>query len=155
MFNIVLVEPQIPPNTGNVGRLCVATNCRLHLVEPLGFDITEKAVRRAGLDYWKHIDLVTHKNYEEFRDSLPSDVEYWYFSKFATKSIYTAHFKPGDYLIFGRETTGLSEEIHKSLSPEQLLRIPMPNSETVRSLNLAGCVHIALYEGLRQNSVTY
>ncbi len=149
MFNVVLIEPQIPPNTGNIGRLCIATKSRFHLVKPLGFDISEKAVRRAGLDYWKHVDLTVHESYVEFRQSLPEDARLWFFTKFAKKSLYEAKFSSGDYLVFGKETTGLPEEVHKT-EEENLLRIPMPGSEIVRSLNLAGTVHIALYEGLRQ-----
>ncbi len=149
-FNIVLVEPEIPPNTGNIGRLCIATRSKFHLVEPLGFDITEKAVRRAGLDYWKHIDLTTHKNYADFRASVPAGANLWFFSKFATRTVFEAKFKDGDYLIFGKETKGLSPEIHESEPKDQFLRVPMPGDDIVRSLNLAGTVHIALYEGLRQ-----
>ncbi len=149
-FQIVLVEPQIPPNTGNIGRLCIATKSRFHLIKPLGFDISEKAVRRAGLDYWKHVDLVLHESYAEFRASLPADARLWFFSKFAQRSLYEAEFKPGDYLVFGKETTGLSEEIHKAAAPGQLLRVPMPGADIVRSLNLAGTVHVAIYEALRQ-----
>lgn len=149
-FNIVLVEPQIPPNTGNIGRLCIATKSKFHLVEPLGFDISEKAVRRAGLDYWKHIDLTIHKSFADFRASLPADARLWFFTKFAERSIYSAQFAPGDYLIFGKETTGLPKEVHEKEPKERLLRVPMPGSDIVRSLNLAGTVHIALYEALRQ-----
>lgn len=149
MFNVVLIEPQIPPNTGNIGRLCIATKSRFHLVKPLGFDISEKAVRRAGLDYWKHVDLTVHEGYREFRESLPRDARLWFFTKFAKKSLYEAKLQSGDYLVFGKETTGLPEEVHKG-EEDKLLRIPMPGSEIVRSLNLAGTVHIALYEGLRQ-----
>lgn len=149
-FNIVLVEPEIPPNTGNIGRLCIATKSRFHLVEPLGFDITEKAVRRAGLDYWKHIDLTTHKNYAEFRSSVPASANLWFFSKFATRTLYEAKFQDGDYLIFGKETKGLAPEIHEGEDKSRFLRVPMPGDDIVRSLNLAGTVHIALYEGLRQ-----
>jgi tRNA (cytidine/uridine-2'-O-)-methyltransferase len=148
-FKIVLVEPQIPPNTGNIGRLCIATKSELHLVEPLGFDISEKAVRRAGLDYWKHITLVTHKSYEAFRESLPKEARLWFFSKFAKQTLYDVKFQPGDYLVFGKETTGLAEHIHKA-EAERLLKVPMPGDDIVRSLNLAGTVHIALYEALRQ-----
>ena len=149
-FQIVLVEPQIPPNTGNIGRLCIATKSRLHLVEPLGFDITEKAVRRAGLDYWKHIDLTTHRSYADFRAILPKEARLWFFTKFAKKSLYEAKFQPDDFLIFGKETTGLSQEVHAAETEGNLLRVPMPGQEIVRSLNLAGTVHIALYEALRQ-----
>jgi tRNA (cytidine/uridine-2'-O-)-methyltransferase len=148
LFHIVLVEPQIPPNTGNIGRLCIATKSRFHLVKPLGFDITEKAVRRAGLDYWKHVDLITHENYQEFRASLPAEARLFFFTKFATQTLYEMKFQPGDYLVFGKETTGLSPEIHAA--EKNLVRVPMPGSDLVRSLNLAGTVHIALYEALRQ-----
>jgi tRNA (cytidine/uridine-2'-O-)-methyltransferase len=148
-FKIVLVEPQIPPNTGNIGRLCIATKSELHLVEPLGFDIGEKAVRRAGLDYWKHISLHTHKSYGAFRESLPANARLWFFSKFAKQTLYEAKFRPGDYLVFGKETTGLAPEIHEA-EKERLLKVPMPGDDIVRSLNLAGTVHIALYEALRQ-----
>ncbi len=149
-MKIVLVEPQIPPNTGNIGRLCIATKSELHLVEPLGFDISEKAVRRAGLDYWKHIQLIRHASYATFRASLPADARLWFFTKFAERSLYTAEFQPGDYLIFGKETTGLPIEVHEGEPKDRLLRVPMPGSDIVRSLNLAGTVHIALYEALRQ-----
>ncbi len=148
-FRIVLVEPQIPPNTGNIGRLCIATRSELHLVEPLGFDISEKAVRRAGLDYWKHINLTTHKSYGDFRTSLPADARLWFFSKFATRTLYEVEFQAGDYLVFGKETTGLPEEVHRD-EKERLLKVPMPGDDIVRSLNLAGTVHVALYEALRQ-----
>ncbi|MGZ3686469.1 MAG: tRNA (cytidine(34)-2'-O)-methyltransferase [Bdellovibrionota bacterium] len=151
-FNVVLVEPQIPPNTGNIGRLCIATHSKFHLVEPLGFDITEKAVRRAGLDYWKHVDLTVHKSYAEFRASLPAEARLWFFTKFAKKTLYQAEFKDGDYLVFGKETKGLLPEIHEQEPPERMLRIPMPGDDIVRSLNLAGSVHIALYEALRQTT---
>jgi tRNA (cytidine/uridine-2'-O-)-methyltransferase len=149
-FRIVLVEPQIPPNTGNIGRLCIATKSELHLVEPLGFDISEKAVRRAGLDYWKHISLTTHKSYADFQRDKDPGAQTWFFTKFAEKSLYAARFRPGDYLIFGKETTGLPQEVHEGEPKESLLRVPMPGADIVRSLNLAGTVHIALYEALRQ-----
>lgn len=149
-MKIVLVEPQIPPNTGNIGRLCIATKSELHLVDPLGFDISEKAVRRAGLDYWKHIQLIRHASYSAFRSSVPKGARLWFFTKFAERSIYTADFQRGDYLIFGKETTGLPKEVHEGEPKDRLLRVPMPGSDIVRSLNLAGTVHIALYEALRQ-----
>jgi tRNA (cytidine/uridine-2'-O-)-methyltransferase len=149
-FKIVLVEPQIPPNTGNIGRLCIATQSELHLVEPLGFDITEKAVRRAGLDYWKHIQLHRHPSYNAFRKAQAPSARLWFFTKFAERSIYEAEFQPGDTLIFGKETTGLPKEVHEGEPKERLLRVPMPGSDIVRSLNLAGTVHVALYEALRQ-----
>lgn len=148
-FHIVLVEPQIPQNTGNIGRLCVATNSCLHLVEPLGFDISEKAVRRSGLDYWKHVDLIVHASYEKFRESLPVGARLWFFTKFAEKSYFGADFRDGDYLVFGKETTGLPESVHKNEDRSRLLRIPM-YSDKIRSLNLANSASIALYEAIRQ-----
>lgn len=151
-LKIVLVEPQIPPNTGNIGRLCIATRTELHLVEPLGFDISEKAVRRAGLDYWKHIQLHRHASYAAFKQSLPKGTRLWFFTKFAEKSLYEADFRENDYLVFGRETTGLSPEIQNSEDKDFFLRIPMPGNDIVRSLNLAGCAHIAIYEALRQTN---
>ncbi len=149
-FKIVLVEPQIPPNTGNIGRLCIATRSELHLVEPLGFDITEKAVRRAGLDYWKHINLTVHPSFAAFRASLPPEARLFFFTKFAEKSLYEAKFQDGDYLVFGKETTGLPKEVHDHEPKDRLLRVPMPGQDIVRSLNLAGTAHIAIYEALRQ-----
>ncbi len=153
-LKIVLVEPQIPPNTGNIGRLCIATKSELHLIEPLGFDITEKAVRRAGLDYWKHVSLHRHENYPSFRASLPKDAKLWFFTKFATKNIYEAKFSENDYLVFGRETTGLPDLVKETEDPNFFLKVPMPGEDIVRSLNLAGTAHIALYEALRQTQFT-
>jgi tRNA (cytidine/uridine-2'-O-)-methyltransferase len=149
-LKVVLVEPQIPPNTGNIGRLCIATQSELHLVDPLGFDISEKAVRRAGLDYWKHIELKRHENYSAFRKSVPQNAKLWFFTKFATKTLYEAEFGPEDYLVFGRETTGLPEIVRETENQDCFLKIPMPGDAIVRSLNLAGSAHIALYEALRQ-----
>lgn len=153
MFQVVLVEPQIPPNTGNIGRLCIATRSRLHLVKPLGFDITEKAVRRAGLDYWKHVDLVIHESVGAFRASLPPEARLYFFTKLAGRSLYEARFRSGDYLVFGRETTGLPPEALEGAPEERRLRIPMPGADVVRSLNLAGSAHVALYEALRQTGL--
>lgn len=107
-------------------------------------------MRRAGLDYWKHIDLTMHASFAKFKESLPANARLWFFTKFATKTIYEAQFRDGDYLVFGKETTGLSKEIHESEAKESFLKVPMPGQEIVRSLNLAGTVHIAVYEGLRQ-----
>ncbi len=147
-MNIVLVGPLIPQNTGSVGRTCVATGASLHLVEPLGFDIDEKAVRRAGLDYWKDVDLHVHSGWSacEAALALPPD-RLWFFSARATRPYTTARFRPGDALIFGRETTGLGDERLAELGA-QALAVPVPGP--VRSLNLATSVGIVLYEALRQ-----
>lgn len=144
-FHVVLVEPLIPQNTGNVGRLCVATGARLHLVRPLGFDISDKAVRRAGLDYWKNVDLVVHDDTEALGRAVDLD-RAWLFSARATRSYSSATFQPGDVLVFGKETTGLGEL--GTVRPDRLLTVPFTGP--VRSLNLSTTVGIVVYEGLRQ-----
>ena len=147
MFNIVLVEPQIPPNTGNIGRLCVNLGAKLHLVKPLGFDIGEKALRRAGLDYWKSLDLVVWESLEEFLEANPVS-EKFHFATTKTNNLYwDAEFEEGDFLIFGSETKGLREELLKK-HPQNCITIPM--SEAGRSLNLSVSVGIVAYEALRQ-----
>lgn len=147
-LNIVLVEPEIPQNTGSVGRLCVATNSTLHLVEPLGFKITESAVKRAGLDYWEHLKLVTHTNVESFLDSIPKNAPRFFLSKKAGKTIYDCEFLPGSYLIFGKETAGLPDWVLNQNAVNGF-RIPMYDAR-VRSLNLATSVGICTYEAIRQ-----
>lgn len=147
-MNVVLLEPLIPQNTGSVGRTCVATGAALHLVEPLGFDITEKAVRRAGLDYWKDVDLAVHADWQACEAALALPPERrWYFSARATRPYTSARFRAGDALIFGRETTGLGSAVLGAVGP-QALAVPVPGP--VRSLNLATSVGIVLYEALRQ-----
>ena len=154
MFNIVLVEPLIPQNTGNIGRLCVATNSSLHLVEPLGFDISEKSVRRSGLDYWKFLSVKTHSSYESFRKSIPSTCGAWFISKFGKTSIYNKEisFCPGDYLIFGKETTGLPTRVFEAEKKMNILSIPM-FSENIRCLNLSNAVSIVTYEAIRRAEI--
>lgn len=146
-MQVVLVEPEIPPNTGNIARTCAATDSRLHLVHPLGFELSDKQLKRAGLDYWPHVDLREHASLEAClagRGTHPV----WYFSKKAARSIYDAEFSRGDYLVFGPETRGLPEDLlHKAGA--RALRIPM-RGDAVRSLNLGTSVGIALYEALRQ-----
>lgn len=146
-FNIVLVEPEIPNNTGSIGRTCVGTQCRLHLVGRLGFDISERAVRRAGLDYWENIDLMRHDTWANLYDQVSDKSRMFYFSKKASRSYFQAQFKPGDWLIFGRETTGLSESLLRDVEA-QTWRIPMYGP--IRSLNLSNSVSIVIYEGIRQ-----
>ena len=147
MFNIVLFNPQIPPNTGNIGRLCVNTDAKLHIIKPIGFDITDKAVKRAGLDYWKKLDLTIWENYEEFFKAV--DIKKCYFSTTKTDTPYfKANFKPDDYIIFGSETSGIPEEIMKQ-NWENTITIPM--GKNGRSLNLSVSVGIVLYEAIRQN----
>jgi tRNA (cytidine/uridine-2'-O-)-methyltransferase len=146
-LNIVLVEPEIHPNTGNIARLCAATNTRLHLVEPLGFRIDEKSIRRAGLDYWPYVDLRKHVNYSTFQQSI-EEKRCWYFTTKAKKSYTSVNYKFDDYLIFGSETSGLPKELLEA-NWSNCVTIPMLTSH-VRSLNLATSAAIALYEALRQ-----
>ncbi|MEX2608058.1 MAG: tRNA (uridine(34)/cytosine(34)/5-carboxymethylaminomethyluridine(34)-2'-O)-methyltransferase TrmL [Kiritimatiellia bacterium] len=149
-MQVVLVEPEIPPNTGNIARTCAATGTRLHLVHPLGFELSDKQLKRAGLDYWPHVDLHEHSSLQAcLADREKQQV--WYFSKKATRSIYDANFSAGDYLVFGPETRGLPEELLHEAGA-QALRIPM-RGEAVRSLNLGTSVGIALFEALRQQGL--
>lgn len=151
-FNVVLVEPEIPPNTGNVARLCAATNTRLHLVHPLGFKITDKELKRAGLDYWHLLDIKEYKNWNFFLNSNISllNSNYWFISTRGEKSIWDVEFSAGDFLVFGSETKGLSEDILNS-NKDFVVSVPM-NGRT-RSLNLSTCVGIVLYEAIRQVTV--
>ena len=150
-FQIVLVEPDIPPNTGNIARLCAATGSPLHLVEPLGFRLTNAAMKRAGLDYWSSVDVHRHKNFESFlATSQPSRT--WFFSTKGSRTYTDVMYQPGDALIFGSETRGLSEVL-LSANSDHVLTIPMLRNH-VRSLNLANSVSIVLFESLRQYQKT-
>lgn len=149
---IVLVEPEIPNNTGSVARTCVATGCALHLVHPLGFDIDEKACRRAGLDYWPRVDLTEHADLTTWERSLPARDEagvpgVWMFSARATRSIYDAPLRPGDFLVFGRESVGLPPDL-QARHADRLVTIPLRPGE--RSLNLSNAVSVAAYELVRK-----
>ncbi|CCQ90370.1 putative rRNA methylase [Nitrospina gracilis 3/211] len=147
-LNVVLLEPEIPSNTGSIGRLCLATQSTLHLVEPLGFEITDSRLKRAGLDYWQHLDVVRHADWNAFLQTLPPDAPCIFFSKKA-KKLYSEHrYQPGSYLIFGKETLGLPEELINA-HPETAVRVPQYD-DRVRSLNLSNVVSIAVYEALRQ-----
>ena len=148
MFTIVLLEPQIPPNTGSTGRLCGATNTRLHIVGKLGFELSDKTLKRAGLDYWGHIDWEYFPNLDQYCENL---VKNGTFHLLTTKSSYpytSRHFKNGDHLVFGSETAGINEAFLKK-HWDQTCTIPMGNPN-IRSLNLATCVGIVLYEAIRQ-----
>lgn len=148
LVDIVLVEPQIPQNTGSISRTCAATDTPLHLVGPLGFDLSEKAVRRAGLDYWPYVKLSRHGTWENYIESQkPRKV--WLFSKFGERLYTTADFNHDDALVFGSETKGLGQEFLNTFPTEQILRIPIV-TDYVRSLNLSNAVSIALYEARRQ-----
>ena len=146
-LNIVLVEPSIPPNTGNISRLCAATGTVLHLVEPLGFDLSEKQLRRAGLDYWESVELQTWPDFDTFFNRNPDGRKY-FFSTGGSKNYLEVEYRPGDYLIFGNEAVGLSDELLEQYA-EYGCNIPI-KLDAVRSLNLSNCAAIVLYEALRQ-----
>ena len=147
MLNIVLFEPEIPANTGNIGRTCVATGTRLHLIEPLGFRINEKSLKRAGMDYWKDLDVTTYIDYQDFLDKNPGAKIYMATTK--GKNVYTeVSYEPDCYIMFGKESAGIPEEILVE-NEEDCMRIPMNGD--IRSLNLGNSVAIVLYEALRQN----
>lgn len=148
-MRIVLVEPQIPPNTGNIARTCAATGSILHLVEPMGFKITDAKLKRAGLDYWDSVALKPHKNFDEFLEAA-GHPRLWLFTVAARRSYFEADFRPGDALVFGSETKGLSDELLARF-PDRLVGIPV-RPDHVRSLNLSTAVGIAVYEALRQIS---
>lgn len=145
-MNIVLHEPEIPANTGNIGRTCVATGSTLHLIEPLGFRLNEKEIKRAGMDYWEHLDVRRYDDYRDFCEKNP-DAKIW-FATTKAKHIYTdVQFGPNDYIMFGKESAGIPEEILVE-HEENCIRIPM--LPQIRSLNLSNSVSIVLYEALRQ-----
>ncbi len=147
MINIVLLEPEIPANTGNIGRTCVAAGARLHLIEPLGFSLSEKALKRAGMDYWKDLDVTTYMNYEEFLEKNPGARIYMATTK--AEKLYTeVSYEPDCFLMFGKESAGIPEELLVE-NRENCVRIPMMGE--IRSLNLGNSAAVVLYEALRQN----
>jgi tRNA (cytidine/uridine-2'-O-)-methyltransferase len=148
MFHIVLIEPEIPHNAGAAGRLALATDSTLHLVEPLGFSLEDKYVRRTGLDYWQDVKLKTWKSFDDLRAAAGPAARFWYLSTKAASSPWQAAFQPGDYLVFGRETKGLPENLIAAAG-DHALRIPMAPGGT-RSLNLSTAIAIVLYEAVRQ-----
>ena len=147
MFNIVLVEPEIPQNTGNIARTCAATGCALHLIKPLGFEISDKYLKRAGLDYWHLVHVHIYENLDELFAKYPNG-RFYYFTTKARKRHSDAEYKAGDFLVFGKETKGLDEELLLS-HPDECVRIPMIGE--ARSLNLSNAAAVAVYEALRQN----
>lgn len=147
MFNIVLVEPEIPQNTGNIARTCAATGCVLHLVKPLGFEISDKYLKRAGLDYWQFVDVKLWENLEELAAAYP-DGSFYYFTTKGRRRYDEVKLEKNCFLVFGKETKGLPEELLIK-HPDECLRIPMLGD--LRSLNLSNSVAIAVYEGLRQH----
>jgi tRNA (cytidine/uridine-2'-O-)-methyltransferase len=154
-LQVVLVHPQIPPNTGNVARLCAVTGARLHLVAPLGFRITDKDLRRAGLDYWDKVHAATWESFDELvaQERIREERMHFLTSHTAhARSVWEARFAPGDWLVFGEEARGLPEEI-LARNPKAHVRVPMIAEPSARSLNLATCAGIVLYEALRQCGV--
>lgn len=148
MLNVVLLEPEMPANTGNIGRTCCATGVKLHLIEPLGFKINDKMLKRAGLDYWEHLDYEIYDNYQDFLDKNPGAKVYMATTK--AKHRYTdVKYGPNDFIMFGKESAGIPEEILVE-NEENCIRIPM--NAKIRSLNLSNSVAIVLYEALRQNN---
>jgi tRNA (cytidine/uridine-2'-O-)-methyltransferase len=151
-MNIVLVEPEIPPNTGNVARLCAATRSVLHLVEPFGFKLDDAQLKRAGMDYWQQVEWHRWKNWSAFVEQVPARARLWFVESDGAKRYSEVKFGPDDYLVFGRETAGLPKKLLAE-NPESWLRIPMFNAES-RSLNLSNCVALVLFEALRQQGFT-
>ena len=150
LLHVVLYQPEIPPNTGNIGRSCVAVGAKLWLIKPLGFQINEKELRRAGLDYWPHLEWEAAENWDELAAKLAAPLaegRAWFFTKHATQPYTSASYQPGDLLVFGSESSGLPRDLVAQY-PEQLLRVPM--REPVRSLNLSATAAVAMYEAVRQ-----
>lgn len=147
MLHVVLVAPEIPPNTGNIGRLCLATGAHLHLVKPLGFSIEDRELKRAGLDYWKDVSVTVWESFADLQNAQSSATRYFFLTTKTNRLYWEAQFRDGDFLVFGRETKGLPEPLLAAHEP-QLLTIPM--APQTRSLNLATAVGIVLYEAVRQ-----
>ena len=146
MFNVVLVEPEIPPNTGNIGRLCLATGSTLHLIKPLGFSIDDRTLKRAGLDYWKEVAVKLWDSFEQLHGERGSNARFFFLTTKSDRAYYDVKFRADDFLVFGRETKGLPESL-LARHAEELLTIPMRGT---RSLNLATAVGIVLFEAMRQ-----
>ncbi len=147
LFRVTLVEPEIPQNTGNIGRTCVGTRSELHLVGKLGFKITDRNLKRAGLDYWQHLEWTHHQKFEDWQSQIQDPKRVFYFSTKGQKSYFEADFQPGDWLVFGKETKGLDEDLLRR-NPDQVLQIPILGP--IRSLNVATAVTVVLYEAIRQ-----
>ena len=150
MFNIVLVQPEIPPNTGNIIRLAANTGCHLHLIEPLGFSMDDKHMRRAGLDYHEYAKLKRHANWQAFLDAeTPDTARLFAMTTHGSRNLFGVSFQPGDWLVFGSETKGLDAALRDSFAPTQRLRLPMQPDQ--RSLNLSNAVAVTVFEAWRQN----
>ena len=151
MFNVVLVEPEIPPNTGNIGRLCLATRSTLHLVNPLGFSLDDRQLRRAGLDYWNEVPLQLWDSFNSLQRAQASTTRYFFLTTKSKRPYYNVKFRDGDFLVFGRETKGLPEQL-LAANTRHCIKIPMHGT---RSLNLATAVAIVLFEAVRQQSTAF
>lgn len=152
LFRVALVEPEIPQNTGNIGRTCVGTCSELHLVKPYGFEINDKNLKRAGLDYWPHLQWKEHASIPEWEKEIVDPKRVFYFSAKATRPYYDVQFEPGDWLVFGKETAGLPDSL---LSRDESRNLIIPLLGPVRGLNVATAVAIALYESVRQIKLTH
>ena len=150
MFNVVLVEPEIPPNTGNIGRLCLATGSTLHLVRPFGFSLEQRQLRRAGLDYWDEVQLQLWDSFDALQQAQAADARYFFLTTKAERPYYTVNFRNGDFLVFGRETKGLPHKL-LAANADDCITIPMHGT---RSLNLATAVAIVLFEAVREQQVS-
>jgi tRNA (cytidine/uridine-2'-O-)-methyltransferase len=150
MLNIVLVEPEIPNNTGNIGRLCVGTNSKLHLIHPFGFVINDKNLKRSGLDYWVHLEVTEYQNVDEWITKISDKSRVFLMSSHAKKSIYENQFQDGDWLVFGKESVGLSQDFLENFEKKNQLTIPMSN--LIRSFNIANSVAFVVGEAKRQLS---
>ena len=151
-MHIVLLEPEIPPNTGNIARLCAATRTKLHLIEPFGFKLDDAQLKRAGMDYWQQVEWRRWPGWQAFQEQLPASARLWFVESGGTRHYAEVRYAPEDFLVFGRETAGLPRDL-LARHREQWLRLPMFNPES-RSLNLSNCVAIVLYEALRQQGFT-
>lgn len=153
LFNLVLLNPEIPNNTGNIGRTAAATGCRMHVVHPIGFDMSERARRRAGLDYWDLVDCVEHASWEQFLETEQPE-RLWLYTTRAVRPHWEADLRRGDYLLFGRETKGVPDAVHdwveRTMGETARVTLPMVADPRARSLNLATAVCAAIYEGMRQ-----
>ena len=152
MIHVVLFEPQIPPNTGNIGRMCAVTRCRLHLIHPLGFEITDKNLKRAGMDYWHTLDVHHHADWSAFKASPAAPRRLWLFTTHATQGFWDVRYAPGDGLVFGNEESGAPDWLHADITEAQRVKIPHANA-ALRSLNLSTAAGIATYEALRQTGL--
>ncbi|MDQ8205429.1 tRNA (cytidine(34)-2'-O)-methyltransferase [Pelagicoccus sp. SDUM812003] len=149
MLHVVLFEPEIPQNTGNIGRTCAITESRLHLIHPLGFTIKDKHLKRSGMDYWKSLDVHHHENWDAFLASEAAPKRLFLFTTKGARSYWDIRYEDGDGLIFGKESAGVPDWMHEQLGPEQRLTIPQYN-DSLRSLNLSTSAGIAVYEAMRQ-----